>query len=196
VLAKAVAAGTDPAIRDLFEQFVPEELRTRRLGDSINVAEILKMSGSADRGRLLFHESNVVQCRNCHQIGGKGTELGPRLDSIGKKYDRAKILENILQPSQQIDPQYRTWVVETKAGLVLTGLLVKRDAKEIVLRDVQGKVLTVAASEIVEVFSQNKSLMPELLVRDFTAQQLADLLQYLGTLRADVPALEKVPRGD
>lgn len=196
VLAKAVSAGTDPAIRDLFESFVPEEQRTRRLGDSINVAEILKMPGSVDRGRLLFHESTVVQCRNCHQIGGKGTELGPRLDSIGRKFDRAKILENILQPSQQIDPQYRTWVVETKGGKVLTGLLVKRDAKEVLLRDSQNKLTLVAAGEIEEIFSQNKSLMPELLVRDFTAQQLADLLQYLGTLRAEEPEGTKVRRSD
>ena len=44
-----------------------------------------------------------MQCKTCHRIGGKGTEVGPDLDGIGKKYDRAQILENILDPSKQIN---------------------------------------------------------------------------------------------
>jgi len=46
---------------------------------------------------------------------------------------------------------------------------------------------TLAMSDVAEVFPQTKSLMPELLVRDFTAQQLADLLEYLGSLKAEEP---------
>lgn len=187
VLDAALLATTDPAIRDLFEVFVPEEKRTKRLGDTINPAEILKLVGKLDEGKKLFHESTVVQCRNCHRITGKGTELGPDLDSIGKKYGRAKLLESILQPSLQIDPKYTMYLVETKAGQVLSGLLVKRDETEIILRDSQNKQHKVAMTEVEDVFPQTKSLMPELLVRDFTAQQVADLLEYLGTLRAEEP---------
>jgi hypothetical protein len=53
-----------------------------------------------------------------------------------------------------------------------------------VLRDAQNKSHRLAIAEVEEVHPQTKSLMPELLVRDFTAQQLADLLEYLGSLRA------------
>ena len=37
-----------------------------------------------------------MQCRNCHRIDGKGIDLGPDLSKIGKKYERAKLLETIL----------------------------------------------------------------------------------------------------
>lgn len=185
VLESAFSASTDPAIRDLFESFIPEAQRTKRLGESVNAAEILAMNGTLDSGKKLFHESTVVQCRNCHRIAGKGTELGPDLDAIGKKYDRAKLLESILQPSLQIDPKYKVWLVETKSGQVLTGLMVTRNDQEVVLRDALNKQHRVPIAEVEEVFPQTKSLMPELLVRDFTAQQMADLLEYLGSLRAE-----------
>lgn len=184
-LETALLPTTDPAIRDLFEIFVPEEQRTQRLGDTINAAELLKLAGDLERGKKLFHESTVVQCRNCHRIAGKGTELGPDLDSIGKKYDRAKLLESILQPSLQIDPKYKLWLVETKSGQVLTGLMATRNDQEILIRDAQNKQHRIPIAEVEEVFPQTKSLMPELLVRDFTAQQVADLLEYLGSLRAE-----------
>jgi putative heme-binding domain-containing protein len=188
VLDTALSASTDPAVRDLFEAFLPEEQRTKRLGDTVSAAELLKLAGDAGRGRQLFHESTVVQCRNCHRVSGRGTELGPDLDAIGKKLERPKLLESILQPSLQIEPKYLTWMVETKSGTIVSGLLVKRDATEIVLRDAQNKQHRVAAEDIERVAPQQKSLMPEMLLRDFTAQQVADLLAYLSSLRNQGPS--------
>lgn len=185
VLETALAATADPAIRDLFEAFVPEEQRTKRLGDVIDAEELLRLNGDATRGKKLFHESNVVQCRNCHRIEGKGVDLGPALDGIGKKYTPVKLLETILQPSLQIDPKYATWLVETKAGSVVVGLMVKRTESEMELRDAQNKLHRFATEEIELVTPQTKSLMPELLLREFTAQEVADLLAYLATLQTD-----------
>jgi putative heme-binding domain-containing protein len=183
VMEAALAATTDPAVRDLFEAFVPEEKRTKRLGDTINAAEILKMVGDAEKGRKLFHESSVVQCRTCHRIGGKGVEIGPDLDAIGKKYERQKLLESILQPSAQIDPKYVMWMVETSEGKVHTGLLVSRDATAVVLKDAKNVQVKIAAGDVEGIYPQTKSLMPDMLLRDFTAPQVADLLEYLGGLK-------------
>lgn len=188
VMESALRSTTDPAIRDLFEAFLPEDQRTQRLGETIDAAELLKLAGDLARGKQLFHESTVVQCRSCHRIAGKGAELGPDLDGIGKKYDRAKLLETIVQPSLQIDPKYATWLVSTQSGLVYTGLLVQRDAAAIVLKDAQNKTVRIAADEVEAIRQQTKSLMPDLLLRDFTAQQAADLLEYLASLKEGVPA--------
>ena len=54
---------------------------------------------------------------------------------------------------------------------------------QIQLKDAQGKIVTVPARELEDVSPQPKSLMPELLVRDLTAQEVADLLEFLGSLR-------------
>jgi putative heme-binding domain-containing protein len=175
--------GADPAIRDLFEPFVPDERKVQRLGDSIQAETILKLAGDLERGRKLFHESTVVQCRNCHRIGEKGIELGPDLNTVGKKYDRVKLLENMLQPSLNVEPKYMTWLVETKSGSVHSGLLVKKDDSEIVLKDAQNKPRRIPANDIEGMFPQNKSIMPDAMFRDFTAQQVADLLAYLTSLK-------------
>jgi putative heme-binding domain-containing protein len=181
-----VAAATkhaDAAVRDLFEPFVPEEQRAKRLGDLVRADEILKIAGDIPRGRLLFHKTAGVQCKNCHHIAGDGTELGPDLSQIGKKLDRAKLFESILDPSKNIDPQFLTWVVETKSGKVVSGLLVRKDASETVLKDAQNQIHRLATDDIESSTPLQKSLMPELLVRDFTAQQVADLLAYLESLK-------------
>jgi putative heme-binding domain-containing protein len=182
IVAAAVAHG-DAAIRDLFEPFVPEEQRVKRLGDAIKSAELLKLAGDAARGKELFHKTAGVQCRSCHRIAGDGTELGPDLSQIGKKLDRAKLLESILDPSRNIEPQFVTWVVETTAGKVVTGLLVRKDETEIIVKDAQNKQHRFAMSEVEGAHPQQKSLMPDLLLREMTAQQVADLLAYLASLK-------------
>jgi putative heme-binding domain-containing protein len=173
----------DLAIRDLFEPFVPEEQRTKRLGESIRPQEILAMAGDVARGRQLFHESTVTQCRNCHRSEGKGGELGPDLNGIGKKLDRAKLLDSILQPSASIDPKYAGWLVETKSGTVITGLMIEKTDAAIVIKDMQNKQHRITTDEIEGLFPQRKSLMPDLLLRDFTAEQVADLMAYLSSLK-------------
>jgi uncharacterized repeat protein (TIGR03806 family) len=182
LVSRAVKSQT-PEIRDLFERFLPEEQRVKRLGNIIRPEQILALAGDAGRGRKLFFETPGVQCQTCHRIGGKGTEVGPDLDQIGKKYDRAQILDNILYPSKQIDEKYLTYLVETKQGQVFTGLLVTKDATKVVLKDATNKRIEVPAADVQLIAAQQKSLMPELLLRDLTAEQVADLTAFLSSLK-------------
>jgi putative heme-binding domain-containing protein len=124
-----------------------------------------------------------MQCRNCHRIGEAGTPVGPDLTSIAKQRTRAELLESILDPSRKIDPKFVTYVVETKAGQVHTGLLVERTPDRVTLRAADNKPIDVAAADIEQLVPQQRSLMPDLLFRDLTADQLADLLAYLESLR-------------
>ncbi len=184
ILQKGVAHA-EPQIRDLFERFVPEEQRVQRLGASIKPAEILSLAGDALRGRALFATTAGVQCKNCHKAQGVGTELGPDLTAIGKKLNRAQLLESILEPSRAVDPKYVTYLVETSQGLVYTGLLVEKTDREVMLRDAQNKPVRIAANAIELSAPQAQSMMPELLLRDMTAQEVADLLEFLVGLRGE-----------
>ena len=89
----------------------------------------------------------------------------------------------MLEPSKTIDPKFQTWLIETVSGKVLTGLLVKRDESQVVLRDAENREHTLPTTEIEGMFPQQKSLMPDLLLRDLTAQQVADLLAWMETLK-------------
>ena len=173
----------DIQVRDLFERFLPDDQRLLRLGTVIRPQQILDLAGDAGRGRTLFVKSAGVQCRNCHRVGDQGQQLGPDLDGIAKKYQPAALLETILEPSKKIEPKYLAYLVETVQGRVHTGLLVSRSDTEIVLRDPARKTIRIPAGDVELIVPQRKSLMPELLLKDMTAQQVADLLAFLRTLK-------------
>jgi len=141
------------------------------------------LDGDAQRGRTVFAQTSGVQCKNCHKIGELGTDLGPDLSQIGKKYDRTKILENILDPSREIDPKFRVHLVETVDGRVHTGLLIEKNLEQVVLKDAKNKEIRLSVNDIDEIVPQQLSMMPDLLLRDLTAQQVADLIAYLGSLK-------------
>jgi putative heme-binding domain-containing protein len=131
----------------------------------------------------VFFETSGISCKNCHRIDKEGKEIGPDLTLIAKKNDRAQLLESILEPSKRIDPKYVTYLAEAKDGRQAVGILVKKDAEEVVLKDAQDKLVQLPAKELERIVPQSQSLMPDLLVRDMTAQQVADLLAYLSTLK-------------
>lgn len=66
---------------------------------------------------------NDAACLKCHTIEGTGGKVGPDLSAIGAKASRENLLEPILYPSRAINHQFQTWVVETKGGLVITGII-------------------------------------------------------------------------
>lgn len=183
---QVIASGTaqpEAIIRDLFEAFVPENQRVEVLGTKINAADLLVLKGNAARGLELFSNSLSLACRNCHRAKGVGKALGPDLDGIGKRYSRAEILENILEPSKKIDPKFQTWLLQTTGGQVYSGLLVSRSDTEVVLRDATGKEVNVPADDVELMVAQKKSLMPELQFRGLTPQDAADLLAWLSSLK-------------
>ncbi len=180
------AAGKHPDsnVRILFEKYLPEDQRPKRLGDTISADEILKLTGDVKRGERIFRLSTAAQCKSCHSVNGEGATLGPDLSTIGKKYDRAALLETILQPSKAISHEFVPHLVETSAGLAYIGLLVEKNAERVVLKDTQSKLIRIPAGDVESIQEHRISLMPELVLKDVTAQDAADLLAYMMTLDA------------
>jgi putative heme-binding domain-containing protein len=179
----AAVAHEDGQIRDLFERFVPENQRVKRLGSVIKPEQILALQGDVARGRELFFKSGASSCASCHRVGEKGTALGPELTDVGKRLQREEILESILEPSKKIDARFVGYVLETKAGVFHQGLLVEKNERETVLKAADGKEIRIPTATVERLAPQSKSLMPELLLRDLSAQQAADLLAYLTSLK-------------
>ena len=63
------------------------------------------------------------------------------------------------------------------------GLLVEKTDEVVVLKDAQDKSRRIPMDMIEQLVPQRQSLMPDLLVRDMTAQQVADLVAYLSSLK-------------
>jgi putative heme-binding domain-containing protein len=180
VLTAAAQLPAGP-VRDLFEGYLPvDETGARKLGSNPRPRTILALKGDAARGEKVFW-SPAVNCASCHQVGGKGTAVGPDLTAIGKQRTREDLLESILEPSRRIEPKFATYVALTADGRSYTGLLVKRDEKTVVLRDGQNKEVTLAAADVEALRPSPISLMPDRQLAGLTAQEAADLLEYLAT---------------
>ena len=184
LLSAAAKAPAGP-IRDLFEGYLPtDETGPRKLGPNPRPRVILARSGDAGRGEALFW-SQAVNCGRCHKIGDRGTALGPELTTIGKARPREDLLESILEPSRRIEPKYATYIARTVDGRTFSGLLVRRDEKEVVLRDGQNKEIVLASKDVEELKPSRTSLMPDGQLAGLTAQEAADLLEYLATRKGE-----------
>ncbi|HXT40094.1 MAG TPA: PQQ-dependent sugar dehydrogenase [Candidatus Angelobacter sp.] len=183
---EVIARGTanaNPVVRDLFERFVPEEKRVRRLGADVKPDQILVLKSDASRGEKVFFAEGGAQCFQCHRVRGQGRDFGPDLSRIGQKYSRTQLLDNILNPSKVIDPAFATYQVEAKADLSYSGLLVRKSADEVVLKDAALNEVHVKLTDVKSMEASKVSAMPEGLLQTLTAQEAADLLEFLGSLR-------------
>lgn len=184
--AVAIERGTihpELTVRDLFERYLSPDQRIKRLGSVIQPTQILSLVGDPGKGRKLFFETASISCKNCHRIQKEGKEVGPELTTIGKRLTREQLLESLLEPSKRIDPKYVTYLAETTDGRLHTGILLSRDEQEVVLKDALDHSILIPVADIEQLVPQRQSLMPDLLLRDMTAQQVADLLEYLGSLK-------------
>jgi putative heme-binding domain-containing protein len=178
----AVAFGTaSPSsdIRGLFETFLPESLRRATLGPNADPQTILPLQGDRERGKLIFF-SDGARCRACHEIDDRDASLGPTIQEINKKYPRlAEMLQHALQPSLKIEDPYAAYVILTSEGRVVSGLLVEQSEREVVLKTAEKQIVRIARDNIDEMRKSEQSLMPERILSDLTAQEAADLLEYL-----------------
>lgn len=170
-------------VRDLFERFVPASQRQKRLGNAIDRAELLALAADAERGRQLFFREGAASCKSCHRVNNMGETLGPDLSQVGKKHSPSDMLTHLLEPSRFIEPKYIPYTLETVDGRVLTGLLIEKNGREVLLKNPQNQEVRVPVADVEMLVPQQKSLMPELLLRDMTPQQAADLLAFLTSLK-------------
>ncbi len=168
--------------RELFEGYFPPEKGERKLGPNPRAKAILALAGDAERGEAIF-VAERSQCLVCHKHAEKGNEVGPDLAKLMGTRTKADHLESLLEPSRRVDAAFQSYSLKTTDGRAIVGVLVKKDAKEIVLKDALAKVVTVPSADVDGFAPARESLMPRGLLADFTAQQAADLLAFLESLR-------------
>lgn len=174
------AAKLEPGlVRDLFEGYFPAgSNESRKLGSSPRPRTILALSGDVGRGEKLFW-SQAANCGSCHKVGDRGTQLGPDLSTIGKLRSREDLLESILEPSRRIEPKFAAYIAHCSDGRAISGLVTHRDEKSVVLRDAQNKEVKLVLTNVETLQPSRTSLMPQGQLAGMTAQEAADLLEYL-----------------
>jgi len=141
------------------------------------------MAGDAKLGRQIFFDpKSKVSCAKCHTIDGEGGRVGPPLDHLAGRRSPEFIMESILQPSKDIDPQYEAVQVVTKKGVTIIGLRVNESNFSIQLREENGRFHSFDKGDLDEVNVLKKSLMPENIAEQLTVKELHDLFAFLMTL--------------
>ena len=85
----------------------------------------------------------------------------------------------MLQPSLKVDEPLAAHAVSTEDGRVISGLLVTRTDQEVVIKTAERQLVRIEARQVQDLRRSNTSLMPERLLSDLTAQEAADLLEYI-----------------
>lgn len=177
---KSAQTSPEPLVRELFERFLPASQRRKTLGADFPATAVLSLSGDAARGRTLFRE--MSGCAVCHVAEGKGRAFGPDLSGIGRKYERAALLEHIVHPSVAIAEEFRLHVLTLKDGTTRAGIIAAQNDRELILVTVALERMTIEKSQIAKDEPAPVSAMPEGLLDHLTAAEAADMLSYLASL--------------
>jgi putative heme-binding domain-containing protein len=130
--------------------------------------------GDADKGKIQF----MARCVICHKLFGEGGQIGPELTG----YDRSNAdfwLDNLFMPSMEIREGFGAYIVKTKGGQILTGLMDAQDAKGIVIKDMANNKTALKQTDIESMTASPISLMPEGLTTGMSDADLKDFFAYL-----------------
>ena len=83
---------------------------------------------SYERGRKMFAAGG---CFACHRFANAGGMTGPDLTSAGGRYSAHDLLEQIINPSKEINEQFVPVVVKMKNGTVVTGVVVNMNGDRV-----------------------------------------------------------------
>jgi putative membrane-bound dehydrogenase-like protein len=68
----------------------------------VGVDEVKVAAGDPKRGEDLFYNSPTAACASCHTVHGKGGDVGPILDGIAVRSDKAYIVESLMDPNAKL----------------------------------------------------------------------------------------------
>ncbi len=92
--------------------------------------EVKVTAGDPKRGEELFFTSPTASCAACHRVGEKGGDVGPILDGVAIRSDRAYILESLMDPNAKLAKGFESLPISPMPPL---GALLKEQELEDIL---------------------------------------------------------------
>ena len=138
--------------------------------------------GDASRGRQIFFAKEAVSCVRCHQVEGRGGDVGPKLDGIAATRDARYLLEAVVHPGARVADGYATTVIITDDGRAISGILVAETPDRLTLKLPDGTRQEVPTAAVEERAS-GPSSMPADLATKLSRRELRDLMAWLQGLR-------------
>jgi putative heme-binding domain-containing protein len=134
--------------------------------------------GEAERGQALFVGEGG--CARCHRVNGRGPRTAPDLSDIGAIRTPAALQRTLLDPDAALLPINRPVRAITLDGREVRGRRLNEDSYTVQLIDSNERLRSLTKAELIEYeVSQSATMRPT----DLSAEQVADLIGYLLTLR-------------
>ncbi|HRI86750.1 MAG TPA: GDSL-type esterase/lipase family protein [Candidatus Hydrogenedentes bacterium] len=159
-----------------------------KVANLINDVSPIGTSWSIERGEAIYKEAS---CAVCHTPNDQGGRVGPDLTDGTKQFTPAQILVELLEPSQVINEQYKTWELTLETEDILEegtvyGIIVEETAEFVriltnPLQDLKGRKIPV--SQITARKPAPLSTMPTGLLNSYTREEILELIAYLQSIR-------------
>lgn len=162
------------SIRSLAEQLLGANESATDESLTATFQPALLLEADLENGHRLFME----RCATCHRGNGEGFAVGPDLVSV-KTSGKHRILDSILFPNREAQPQFMSYLVSTMDGEEREGLVSQETASSISLRQSGGSNVTIARDKVRSFSGTGRSMMPEGLSAGLDVQDMADLLEFI-----------------
>ena len=148
--------------------------------EELSAATKAGMKGrSFDNGRKMF---GAAACFACHRFGNEGGMTGPDLTGAGGRYSPHDLLDQIINPSKEINEQFAPIVVTKNNGDTVTGVVVNLNGDTVQLNtdgsDPNQRV-AVDRKEVKSIEPSPISPMPPMLMAMLKKDEILDLLAYV-----------------
>jgi len=168
-----------PALAEKLAAF--ESPRAALVGTPAAFSECLE-GGDATAGKEIVTENLTANCVACHRFDSKeGSNVGPLLSTIGAQKDRAYLLEALVTPTATIAPGFGMVAVTLKDGKTVSGALVSKDDKAVVLRMADETTFKASPADIATM-TDPVSVMPPM-GAILNKRELRDVIAYLAGLQ-------------
>jgi len=165
---------TDPTVKEFATRLFGNAGASSRSAAIEKYKPALGLRGDAAAGRKIFE----TICAACHRAGDIGNDIGPNLATI-RQWNPDQVLINILDPNREVAPNFFNYLVETKDGRTIDGIIAEENAASVTLKRAGGVQERVLRRDIAQLTSSSLSLMPEGLEAAISVEQMADLIAFL-----------------
>jgi putative heme-binding domain-containing protein len=136
--------------------------------------------GNVARGQTLY--AGKGRCASCHRINGAGPRSAPDLSDIGAVRTASALHRSLIEPSAAMWPINRPVRIVTKDGREIKGRRLNEDTYTVQILDDQDRLVSLDKADLKTYELGKTSPMPSL-QKTFTADEVADLLGYLLSLK-------------
>ncbi len=134
---------------------------------------------SFETGRKMF---GAVGCFTCHRFGNEGGMTGPDLTLAGGRYNARDLLDNIINPSKEINEQFVPTILTKQDGTQIIGTIVNLNNASVTVNTDPSdpwQRVDVNRATVKSIEPSKVSLMPPGLLNILTKDEVLDLVAYV-----------------